>query len=289
MLENKTVEMANQAISFKRSYCTDTYPIFEQKKSTRYEIQSAGYTRSYYVQTPKNYDPSVRYPVIVNFDGIDGGGEQMKSYAGTDALPVIAVYPDSLMGTQGFTAWQGAPYSLEGDYDIQFVRDMLDELPANYCVDSTKTFGVGMSNGGGFVALAGCHLPDRFKAVVSVSGAFYESCAGEPKSVSFLVVHGSADKQVPLEGSKSRGLPEVSTWVHDEAARRSCGENVKMTAAETATQYDWDSCADNTLLRLVIMKEQGHGWLDLPQVKTETGAATANYIWRFFEEATYRG
>lgn len=292
-LETKNAKMALEASTYKRSYCTNTFPITKSNVITRYRVQSAGYARTYRVHTPKNYDPSVRYPMVLSFDGIGGSGSRIESYSRIDSLPVVAVYPDSLHGRQGFTAWQGAPYSLKGDYDIQFVRDMLDTVPSNYCTDSTKVFAVGMSNGGGFAALMGCKLSDKFRAVASLSGAYYASCSETTQAPSLLIVHSESDKQVPFGGSSQRGLPAVMQWAKREAKERTC-QNVVQSDAKTGdtelksnalTVYDWQGCRNNSLLRLVVVKDQDHGWLQLPASPASGLPGTVNYIWKFFQGA----
>jgi poly(3-hydroxybutyrate) depolymerase len=122
MLEKEVTVRSSQLAAYERSLCST---IREVGQLSKYSLQSAGYTRTYQVHTPANYDPSVRYPLIVSFDGIEGSGVRMEGYSGLDGLPAIIVYPNSLPGKLGFTAWQGAPYSIEGDRDVQFVSDIL--------------------------------------------------------------------------------------------------------------------------------------------------------------------
>lgn len=295
-LEMKNAKMALEATAYKRAYCTNSFSAIKANTTTGYHMQSAGYARTYRVHTPKDYDPTVRYPVVFSFDGVGGSGSRIESYSGIDSLPVIAVYPDALRGRQGFTAWQGAPYSLKGDYDIQFVRDLLEAIPSNYCTDSTKVFAVGMSNGGGFVALAGCRLPDKFRAVASVSGAYYTSCGETAQSPSLLIVHSESDRQVPFDGSSKRGLPAITQWAKREARERLCKDVVQSqtesgdTAVKpnTLTVFDWQECQHNSLLRLVVVQDQNHGWLQIPEAPIGGTSGTSGYIWEFFQTVAMR-
>lgn len=295
-LEMKNAKMALEATSYKRAYCTSSFSVIKANTTTGYHIQSAGYARTYRVHTPKDYDPTVRYPVVFSFDGIGGSGSRIESYSDIDSLPVIAVYPDALHGRQGFTAWQGAPYSLKGDYDIQFIRDLLEIIPSNYCTASTKVFGVGMSNGGGFVALAGCKLSDKFRAVASVSGAYYTSCGETAQAPSLLIIHSESDTQVPFSGSSQRGLPAITQWAKREAKERSCQSIVQSqeksgdTALKTntLTVFDWQECQHKSLLRLVVVQNQSHGWLQVPSVSAGGVSDTIGYIWQFFQTASNR-
>ena len=154
-LEIQNTTIKTQLSSYQRSLCSNaSNSIMQSNQLTKYYVISGGYARTYQVYTPNNYDPSVRYPVVISFDGIEGSGSRMEAYSGLDALPVILAYPDPLLGKQGFTSWGGAPYSVAGERDVQFVRTLLDAMPASYCTDTTRTCTVGMSNGGSLLLWA---------------------------------------------------------------------------------------------------------------------------------------
>lgn len=286
-LQLQVARMDLEAEAFNRSFCNGLKVTSLSSDTQTFRINAAGYERTYQVHTPANYDPSVRYPVIVNFDGISGSGARMELYSGINDLPVIAVYPDSLPGKAGFTAWQGAPYSLDGDYDIAFVRAMMQQLPSNYCVDGARTFAVGMSNGGGFAAVAACRLSDTFSAVASVAGAYYSSCDDASRQPSLLAIHSPSDRQVPFVGSSVRKLPHVTQWAESRAKDRQCQQFSLTTQADGTLRHDWIKCEDDSLVRLVVLQNSGHGWLLLPPDLQKATPNTASYIWEFFKEAVY--
>ena len=211
----------------------------------------------------------------------------MEGYSGLDELPAVVVYPDSLPGKLTFTAWEGAPYSVDGDRDVQFVSDILKTIPSQYCVDSTRIFAVGMSNGGAFATTVGCKLGDQIKAVASVSGAYYQSCRSEERTPSLLVVHSQDDRQAPFKGVVARRLPPVPQYVEQQAIERHCKTDVQDVYTGKATYYKWVDCDDNSSVQFVVLRKQAHGWLTLPQVSVQQTQGTAGYIWKFFEQAIY--
>ena len=289
-LEKQQSDLTSKVALYERSLCSNNpnSRVTQANALTKYNLVSAGHSRSYQVHTPNNYDPSVRYPVVLSFDGIEGSGSRMEAYSGLDRLPAVIVYPDAMVGKRGFTAWQGAPYSLDGNLDIQFVRTILDTLPSQYCVDSTRTFAVGMSNGGAFAATVGCELGSEIKAVASVSGAYYKDCETGQHTPSLLVVHSRADGQVPFNGALARRLPQIPKYVDEQAANRQCSPSLPAKVVGEATYYNWRDCDDNSLLRFVIVRNQPHGWLELPELPLQRAESTAGYVWEFFNEATYR-
>lgn len=286
-LEQEVSVVETKLAAYERTLCERPSVIRRSNMLTNYSLESAGHTRSYQVHTPPQYDASVRYPVIFSFDGIEGSGARMRGYSQLDALPVIVVYLDALKGKQDFTAWQGAPYSVEGDRDIRFVRQLLDVLPTQYCIDTTQVFAVGMSNGGSFANLVGCTFGDKIRAVATVSGAYYTSCPSEERTPSLLVLHSMHDGQVPFKGQQTRQLPNIQRWVEEKVEKRGCQVSVPPFTGDDTIYYNWTRCNDNSLLRLVIVQHQPHGWLAIPRNNTRGIATTADYIWRFFQDARY--
>jgi len=292
LLENQQSGLTTKVASYEQRLCSNSSQNNQVAHATefaKYSIQSAGYTRTYQVHAPANYDPSVRYPVIVSFDGIEGSGSRMESYAGLDELPAVVVYPDSLPGKLGFTAWEGAPYSLDGEQDAQFVRSIVSTLPSQYCIDTTRVFAVGMSNGGAFANIVGCKLGDQIRAVASISGAYYTSCRQENRTPSLLIVHSANDKQAPFAGSVSRRLPHIPSWVEEQATQRGCKTKLPSTTVGSVTHFNWLNCSDTSTLRLTVLQNQPHGWLMMPEMPELSVQSSAGYIWKFFEESSYRG
>jgi polyhydroxybutyrate depolymerase len=278
----RVTELTERITELEQSYCT-TEGVITAGATARYSISSGDRVRTYNVHTPTHYDPRVRYPVIINFDGIGGSARHIEAYSGIDKLPVISVYPDATLTNDGYTAWQGAPYSKTGVDDVRFVRDILEQLPSRYCTDVTRVFAVGMSNGGGFVALAACELGDRLRAVASISGAYYTSCDDPENLPSILAIHSIDDGQVPFTGSLRRKLPAVRDWTYRQALARGCTtQPVQIT--DKTIRYAWTQCKVNDAsLELLVVRHQSHGWLSIPPSTQQPPVNTARYIWNFFE------
>lgn len=58
--------------------------------------------------------------------------------------------------------------------DIGFVEDLIKSLQSQYCIDSTRIYASGMSNGGGFTGTLACDptASNLFAAFAPHSGAF---------------------------------------------------------------------------------------------------------------------
>lgn len=287
-LDKKVTKTEAQLATYERTMCNSKFVVEGVDTITKYSVEVGEGTRTYQVHTPSDYDPSIRYPVLLSFDGIDGSGAQMEAYSGLDALPAIIVYPDSVMSKQNFTAWQGAPYSKEGVDDVAFVQAILKELPTQYCTDPERVFAVGMSNGGSFATIVGCKLGDQIRSVASVSGAYYTSCSSEKRTPSLLVLHSTDDNRVYFNGDEKRGLPQVPTWIQGQVLDRKCKTTVPSVQDSSATYYNWKDCADASIVRFVVLQGQMHGWITAPQKQGKSAHTTAQYIWSFFEETSQR-
>ncbi|KAK4936890.1 hypothetical protein LTR10_022347 [Elasticomyces elasticus] len=117
-----------------------------------------------------------------------GNGKDMNSQATlsrfTDSTinpHMIAVFPNGQPGSDdGELCWEGAPYCSNPASDKVFVTDLLNYMRNNYCVDNTRIYASGKSNGGGFVDVLACS-PDHgsdFAAFAMDAAALYNEADG---------------------------------------------------------------------------------------------------------------
>lgn len=113
---------------------------------------------------------------------------------------------------------------------MDFTADLLNYLETNLCIDESRIYAAGKSNGGGFVGKLACSaLSSRIAAFAPVSGAFYANVS-EPCNPSRLIIpiidfHGMADTIIKYYGGKNAQgfwldpIPEVlRAW----AKRQNC-------------------------------------------------------------------
>lgn len=118
-----------------------------------------------------------------------------------------------------------------------YTVDILDELSDKLCIDESRIYMTGKSNGGGFVGLAACdqQLSSRIAAFAPVAGSFYVEgdakcdpdtvslvCDKGSAAVPMLEIHGGSDETIHYKGDGSRRgacLPSVPHWVEAWAAR----------------------------------------------------------------------
>jgi polyhydroxybutyrate depolymerase len=256
-------------------------------------IESGGQARAYLIHLPAGFQPNRPTPLVLAFHGRKGTGNDVEAFSGIDALDAIAVYPRGLAGPDGETAWQGAPENSGAD-DVRFVGTLLDRLESTLCVDQSRIFATGKSEGGGFTALLACRLPQRIAAFATVSGAFYPGtdagCAGSPP-VPLVDFHGTGDHVISYDGGVSHGerYPSMGDWLRRWAGHNRCSaaDPTSTSIGSDVTELSWQGCAAGSALVHYRIAGGGHTWAGAltdsgPGVVTHTISATA-VMWAFFQ------
>lgn len=228
--------------------------------------------RQYLIHTPTDFKRDQYYPMLLSYPGKGADAEQARQVYGFDPLPAITVYPYPTVGTDGYTAWQGAPYSSPAD-DVAFTDAIIEQVQADMCIDRTRIYAVGLSNGGGFVSLLSCKLSDRFAAYAIIAGAMYEPAGNcvPPKATPLINTHGDIDPSVPYEGSIVRRLPSVETWTAKRAEQNGCKKHVTASTGFNLAVTTYSECRDDATVEGVRVIGGGHGM----------GEITPQMLWQF--------
>ncbi|MFG3299616.1 cellulose binding domain-containing protein [Micromonospora chersina] len=174
--------------------------------SGTHSIQSGGRTRTYILRVPDNYDSNRPYRVVFGFHWWGGTATDVAtgqtvqrdvwSYYGLQRLAnesTIFVAPQGL--DNGWANTNGA--------DLAFVDDMIRQLDAGLCVDTTQRFAVGFSYGGAMSYAIACARPTVFRAVAVQSGGQLSGCDGGSQPVAYLGVHGIRDGVLNISGGRT--------------------------------------------------------------------------------------
>ncbi|WP_306371355.1 PHB depolymerase family esterase [Nocardiopsis sp. CC223A] len=257
-------------------------------ETARYSLVSGGVEREYLVRLPRDYTPGRTWPVLLAYHGRGGGAEGMAGYSGLTGLPAVVVLPDALLGEGGRSAWQGAPYSPPGVDDVAFTRALLDTVESRTCVDRTRVYAAGMSNGGGFTAVLACAAPERIAAIAPVAAAFYPhglEC-DTSRAVPVVSFHGTDDSTIPYTGDPGRGLPDVADWNADRAAANGCrrGPEAERLGPDV-TALEWTGCAGGADVRHLVVAGGGHTWPGAASAggsgRTTDTVRACRELWRF--------
>jgi polyhydroxybutyrate depolymerase len=235
-------------------------------------------------------------PLVFDFHGFLGTKEQQEVNTGMakqgTAQGFVVVTPDSLGSP---TQWNEFAAPGQAD-DFGFVDALLTGLSHRFCIDSTRVFAAGHSNGAAFAGFLVCKPPYRFAAVAMVSATTPTSC---PKGVtpSALAIAGTADPQVPYAGGRVGDsvvqIPAATSTITAYATQYGCAQpGTDTTVASGVQQVRFAHCHDGAVVALDSVAGGTHAWPGGPAAAADPADSAAGKsfpattaILRFFADA----
>ncbi|KAK5055347.1 hypothetical protein LTR84_013097 [Exophiala bonariae] len=273
--------------------------LIETQNSTRFTISSSGREREFFIHVPSTYKAHSPTGVIFSFHGNSRTAqyqEALSQFSDPTFNPDhIAVYPQGLNNS-----WQGPSYAVPGANDLQFTTDLITYLSDNFCVDKSRIYASGKSNGGGFVGTLAC-APEggKFAAFAPVSGAFYTDnpethtqCTPSRAEIPILEFHGGNDTTIRYTGGTGKGglLPDIDQWLGWWAERDGLSEKKVLSEYGGEVQHTvYGSGARTGLVQGYEIEHLGHDW---PSTKpnldsdTPTVIEATKVIMKFFRRWT---
>ena len=176
--------------------------------SGTHTVTSSGQNRSYILRVPTNYDNNHAYRLIFGFHWVGGTANDVDS-GGTDGYNWsyygLRRLADAANNSTIFVAPQGLNngWANSGGQDVTFVDDMLRQLEAGLCVDTTQVFSSGFSYGGAMTYALACARPTVFRGVAVYSGANLSGCSGGTQPVAYIGLHGIRDNVLPIANGRA--------------------------------------------------------------------------------------
>lgn len=222
-------------------------------------------TRSAFVYVPETYDPTTPAPLVMSFHGFASNPLQQRVFSAWDSLAdthgFIAAYPK---GTGFLLRWNSGKLGF-GDSsadDVAYVGALIDTLSERFCIDATRVYANGLSNGGGMSYRLACELSDRITAMGGVAG-YYTLATCEPtRAVPAMIFHGDADPIVPIEGTEI-GIgpsPDIADWVLEWSVRNDCQTVETLETVGTVSGTRYTDCTDNADVVYYVVGGGGHTW-----------------------------
>ncbi len=249
-------------------------------------LKSNGLVRVYRVHYPTKATMNTKLPVVLNFHGRYGNGADQEAYSGlapvSDRETFLLVSPDGLGSPTGWSAGATAPGGVD---DVTFVNDLLDTLEREFCIDNTRVYATGFSNGAFMASRLACVMSDRIAATAPVSGVNHPRMAcGSP--VPMLAFHGSEDTVVPVDGGSIRGwhYPGAYAAMDSWSVQNQCSTETTSDDQGSYTKIVYWGCSAETAI--ILAAGAGHTW---PGSKDNPGMGLtakdfsgADMIWSFF-------
>lgn len=245
----------------------------------RRTVMVGGTERWYLLTTPPEHDGRSPVPLVLDFHGLAEGAEihtRMASYGELGREEGFAVVVPQ--GEGATPAWK---IGLEpSNPDVGFVDALLDQLESQLCLDTSRVYATGLSNGAFMSSTLGCVRADRITAIAPVAGVRFPDGCAPSRPVPVLAIHGTADPILLFNGGvgdlgsalagstptlppgttadlEGPGYPEaVRGW----AAADRCGPtpaDTRVTPELLRRTYD---CPDGTAVVFYVVDGGGHSW-----------------------------
>lgn len=264
--------------------------------ATAVGLMTSSLIREYRLYLPDHYNNATQHALVLNFHGYASSASRQEKLTGFDTLAdnndFIVVYPQGSIGTVNQVAgWNTGLHADITSNDVLFVSTMLNQLQSNLCVDPSRIYATGFSNGGGFVNELACSLSNRIAAFAPVSGSYvtpFKTCIVD-RPISLMEFHGTSDKIVPYNGNHKVKELGVLSWANLWAKQDSCHQKpVISTTLKNIVEYSWSDCSGQASIIHYRLSGEHHIWplarfQQRIEGKTQSLNASA-LIWNFFEQ-----
>jgi polyhydroxybutyrate depolymerase len=256
-------------------------------------LASGGLMRTYWLHIPRSYEPNHLYPLVLNFHGHGSSAVHQELISGfsrlADRLGFIVVYPQGAIGPQNETGWASGGANQPDTNDVLFVSNLLNTLQSEVCIDPTRIYATGFSNGGGLTSILACTMAHRIAAFAPVSGSYYPLASGcDPdRAVPILEFHGTADRTVPYSGRSKLNELGTLAWLKSWAERNDCASMPnEFLSTKTVTGLEWRGCVNDAVVIHYRLNGGVHVWPDQsgdPRLPVaDQSLDTTLVIWQFF-------
>lgn len=191
----------------------------------------------FWLYAPREYiDEGARVPVIIFLHGASLCGRDLskvRRYGLLDAIKRGRYYPCFVI----------APQNPGGSWNPAKIAKILDWVEAHHKVDKTRVYVIGMSLGGyGTLDFVGTY-PERVAAAMALCGGCTLKDYKGLGKVPLWIMHGTADRAVPL--SQSKGVVK----------------QLQATGNDGLLRYDWLKGASHGDLARFLYLKQTYDWL----------------------------
>ncbi|WP_375495859.1 alpha/beta hydrolase family esterase [uncultured Nostoc sp.] len=266
-------------------------------------VRNQGELRTYYIYTPKSYNPKHAMSLVLVFHGDRGSGNSIAQVTRfnnlAEAFGFIAVYPNGLDHQWSFTGHLRKKID-----DISFVAALIEHIERIRNINSRKIYATGFSQGGILTQALACKLPNKIAAFASVAGSltarFVPSCHPST-SVSMMMINGTKDLNVHYNGDRMSqkealvSIPETANFWRRHDQCTSSSEFQKLTGTKSSNRLRvktlrYSGCRNRSEVLQLAVVNGGHFWpggastdTKLNKLNIQLGLDASQTIWRFFQ------
>jgi polyhydroxybutyrate depolymerase len=237
-------------------------------------VEMDGTERSYFLYAPEGSEPT---PLVLDIHGLLEGADvhTMQTKMGEFGLEhgFATVFPH---GSGTPVHWEAADVDSP---DLDFIDVILDEVGEQRCIDTSRVYAMGLSNGAMMTSLLACTRSNLFAAFAPVAGLLMPAGCDPPRRPPILAFHGTADPILRFNGGITLNLnpddtatstaplpePDLDGEGYPETARQwadklGCdAESSDEEVTDEVIRRTWE-CPDGATIEFVIIVGGGHTW-----------------------------
>jgi polyhydroxybutyrate depolymerase len=293
-------------------------PATDQADLVEGSIDVRGAARRYLTSAPAWDSGGDPLPLVVDFHGLAEGADVHAQMTQLGPLGVeegfVTVFPH---GTGQPVAWDVEP-NIDANDDLGYVGALLDEVEADRCIDTSRVYATGLSNGAMMSSVVACTMADRFAAIAPVAGIALPEGCDPARPIPILTFHGTADPILLFNGGVGTGAltsalgggdpaaasttttmppadldgPGYPETVRDWAALNGCEDTpTDEDVTDTVLLRTYD-CPAEAPVEFYVIEGGGHSWPSSEfsrQIERIVGPTTfdidaSKLIWEFFQQ-----
>ncbi len=226
-------------------------------------------------------------PLLLSLHGHGSSGahqiERTQIAGIAEREKIFTLHPD---GTEVFgqaRSWNAGkcctPANTLGIDDVGFLHALVERIQSDYCVDTSRTYVLGFSNGGFMSYRLACEPSDRFAAFAVVSASLAVSQEQCQPGVARPIVHfhGDSDPLVPIKGNPILRYDSIESVREMWMSRNDCDPDAATEFSEgDARCWQSEPCSDKSELRYCIWNEVAHDY--------HGSGETTEQIWSFLSQ-----
>lgn len=277
-------------------------------------IRTGEFQRDYLIHIPPGYDGNRPLPMVIVIHGAFDNARGMEKFSGFSALAdrenLLVLYPNGIGILGWFQHWNAGHCCGKAQQDdiddVGFVASAIESAVQRFNVDRSRIFMLGFSNGGMLVYRFAAEKSDMLAGAAALAASIGSRNADAQKQwqiprparpVAFLIMHGTADTDVPYEGhaSQRRGTPRFYSSVDESIGfwtdRNGCrqAEPVETLNQGAVRLTRWSQCASGKPVWFYAIEDWPHIWpgkyftAELPADNPLKDFDAAEIIWDFFK------
>jgi polyhydroxybutyrate depolymerase len=214
---------------------------------------------------------------------------------------VYVIMPEAYSGS-----WNQNPTALNRINDVGFIDHVVDDAVTRFNLDPKRIYMAGYSNGGFMAVRYACAHPEKVAAITAIAATIRASVATScniPTTMPVLMMHGTADEQIPYDGSSTTvtnpllgnnnlSAPDAAAyWANVNGCTGSTVSNLqdKVPDGTTISLKHYAPCEAGGAMDFYTVNGGGHNWpgaIDaLPQLGLTSQDLNATItMWNFFKQ-----